>query len=329
MLPQSFRGLASDAGEMHAGGREENGLFLIRGFSMCRITRWTLISLGSVALAVSLGVVSASAETESDESGKLRIRNFDHFEFDTVTGSYFGVAGFYVKDDTVTIDGVETEQESATAEIRLLMGGSRFQGGLVIPYHTNRGDALGPGQDDIGDIRTHLKFIPIREDRYDFGGGLMVTFPGGGEGVGISTGETAVMPFVTGTGHLGPVDVNMHIGYNFITHHRATGAPQSFLYGGAVKVPVLDKLGLRLEFAGQQFTSGEDRNVVAVEPGLDYLLEIGKVDLQLSVAGAYGLSGGTAGGRLGDYRSRWGVNTKSGLSRGEWGAGFGIGVLWN
>ncbi len=289
---------------------------------MGRTARWAIISIGSAFLFV------FAQQGLADETTKLQIRNFDHLEFDTVTGSYFGIAGFYTKDDTVTFGSTSTEQESATGEIRLLMGGTMFQGGVVIPYHTNRGDARGPGQDDVGDIRTHLKYVPLRKEAFDFGAGLMITFPGGGESVGISTGEVAVLPFVTGTAHLGPADLNLHIGYNFINHHRANGAPESILYGGAVKVPVLDKLGLRLEIAGQQFTEGNDRNVVAVQPGLDYLIELGKLDLQLSASGSYGISGGTAGSK-GSYSSRWGLNTKSGLSRGEWGAGAGIGVLWN
>lgn len=291
---------------------------------MERFTRVAFAVLGLVAVTG----VRGFAQDEEEAPAKLQIRNYDHLEFDTVTGTYFGIAGFYTADDKVVFDEGRTKNETTTAELRLLMGGDRFQGGVAIPYHVTAGDAFGGGESDVGDVRAHLKFIPLRKDLFDVGGGLMMTFPGGSQDEGITTGEIGVLPFVTGTVHIGPTDLNAHIGYNFISHHRAAGAPESILYGSSVKMPVLEMLGLRLELAGQQFTSGEDRNVVAIQPGLDYLIEAGKLDLLLSAAGSYGLSGGTAGAD-GGFASRWGVNTLSGLSRGEWGGGFALGVLWN
>lgn len=279
--------------------------------------------------AVAVAGMYGPAESQEEAApAKLQIRNFDHLEFDTVTGTYFGVAGFYTRDEKVVFDGEKTKNESTTAELRLLMGGDKFQGGVVIPYHVTSGDAFGGGESDVGDVRVHLKFIPLRRDLFDLGAGLMMTFSGGSADKGISTGQVGALPFFTGTAHLGPTDLNAHIGYNFVNHHSGIGAPESILYGSSLKMPVLDVLGLRLELAGQQFTSGKDRNVVAIQPGLDYLIHAGKLDLLLSAAGSYGLSGGTAGAKEG-FASRWGLNTLSGLSRGEWGGGMALGVLWN
>jgi len=294
-----------------------------------RFTRIAFALLSLMATAGAQCLAQAAEEASPTPTpAKLQIRNYDHLEFDTVTGTYFGVAAFYTADDKVVFEDQRTDNETTTAELRLLMGGDRFQGGVVIPYHVTSGDRLGNGQSDVGDIRTHLKFIPLRKDLFDVGGGFMMTFPGGSEDEGITSGEIGVLPFVTGTLHLGPTDLNTHIGYNFINHNSGDGAPESILYGTSLKMPVLDALGLRLELAGQQFTSGEDRNVVAIQPGLDYLIEAGPLDLLLSAAASYTMTGGTAGAD-GGFRSRWGVNTLSGLSRGEWGVGMGFGVLWN
>ncbi len=269
-----------------------------------------------------------------EEHAKLKIRNFDHLEFDTVTGTYLGIASFYTKDSKVVIGNTKTSQEAVTTEIRLLLGGEAFQAGVVIPYHaTSRkaapDDGIIGGQDDVGDIRTHLKFIPVRRDLFDLGGGLMLTFPGGGSEVGISSGSVEVLPFVTGTAHTGPVDVNAHVGFNYVNHRDpANGAAESVLYGGSVTMPVLDTLGLRLELAGQQFTGGGGLNVIAIEPGFDLLVPYGSIDFMLSASAGYGLAGGAAGSN-GSFGSQWGLNTKSGLSRGEWGAGLAFGVVWD
>ncbi len=318
-----------------------------------KVKRGAIAVLGFAAL---LSAGSAALAEEENTSSKLEIRNYDHFEFDAVVDSYFGIATFYTEDDKVSfdpqgVDGVDTDNEVFTGELRLVMAGETFQAGLVIPYHNTQKDALGGGKDDIGDIRLHVKLIPIRKEYFDAGAGLMLTFSGGGEDVGIGTDQVGVLPFFTGTAHLGPVDLNTHIGYQFYNNPRAQGkittpppgghltkadllkqtigtAQESILYGATLKYPVLDMLGLRLELAGQSFKTGDDRNVVAIEPGLDYLVECGSVDLLLSAAGSYGLTGGTAGADQ-SYGSRWGVNTISGLSRGQWGVGAGLGVLWN
>ena len=106
------------------------------------------------------------------------------------------------------------------------------------------------------------------------------------------------------------------------------GAPESILYGSSLTMPIADKLGLRLELAGQTFTSGPNQNVVAIQPGVDFVLPINADwGVMLSGAGSYGLAGGAAGSD-GRYFSRWGLNTISGLSRGEWGIGGAVGLIW-
>jgi hypothetical protein len=280
----------------------------------------------------------ATAEEEAEKKTPLQIRNYDHFEFDTVTGTYFGFAAFYTEDDKVTFQpsadffpdgGVDTDNQIFTGEARLLMGGSNIQAGLVIPYHATKGDDLSGGASDVGDVRTHFKWIPFREDLFDFGGGVMVSFPGGSADNGVTTDKVGVLPFLTGTLHAGPVDLNSHIGYQFRNHADAVEASESIFYGGAAKLAVLDQLGLRLELAGQSFKNGEDRNIVAIQPGLDYLINLtDSWDMLLSVAGSYGLTGGTAGSEQ-KYFSRWGLGTTSGLGRGQWGVGGALGVIWN
>ncbi len=304
-------------------------------------------ALAVFCIAAMLSAGNPALAEEENASKKVPIRNYDHFEFDTVVGSYFGIATFYTQDDKVTFaknpvaptdpkfSPISTDNEIFTGEIRMVMGGESIQGGVVIPYHNTQSDGLGApgsnfgsGQDDIGDVRAHVKLVPFQKELFDLGGGLMLTFPGGGESVGITTGEVGVLPFLTGTVHMGPVDLNTHVGYQFFNVPDPNGAPESIVYGSTLKYRVIDVLGLRLEVAGQSFKSGEDRTVVAIEPGLDFLVETGLVDLVLSASGSYGLSGGAAGSEQ-EYGSRWGVNTISGLSRGQWGVGLAIGALWN
>lgn len=289
-----------------------------------RVTRVVFAFWGGLAVA---GLIE-TAHSQEEAPSKLVIRNYDHIEFDTVTGTYFGLATFYTRDEKAVFEGEKTRTEATTAELRLFMGGETIQGGVAIPYHATTGDGLGPGQNDIGDVRAHLKMIPLRKELFDVGAGLMLSFPGGDDERGMSTGKVGTLPFVTGTLHLGPTDVNSHIGYNFVNSHRGEGAAESILYGASVKMPVMDMLGVRLELAGQNFTSGDDRNVASIQPGLEYMIETGMFDLMISLAGSYGLGGGTAGSKNG-FASRYGLNTISGLSRGEWGGGMAFGVLWN
>lgn len=282
----------------------------------------------SVWSALAIAAIGVGATAQEQAPSKLKIRNFDHLEFDTVTGTYFGIATFYTRDEKAVFEGERIRTEATTAELRLMMGGETIQGGVAIPYHATTGDRLGPGQNDIGDVRAHLKIIPLRKELFDFGAGLLLSFPGGEEDRGMSTGNVGTLPFVTGTVHIGPTDLNAHIGYNFVNHHSGFGASESILYGSTLSMPVMDLLGARLELAGQQFTSGENRNVTAIQPGFDYMIEMGTLDLMLSVAGSYTVTGGTAGSKNG-FASRYGLNTISGLSRGEWGGGMAFAVLWN
>ncbi len=318
------------------------------------------LAVAALCMLFANGVAAQETEEQEDSKPKLQIRNFDHLEFDTVTGTYFGVAAFYTRDDRAVFNGYKTKQEIYTTEIRLLMGGDNVQAGVAIPYHTTDtarfnttcggGDdddgPAGPckiaGQGDIGKVRAHLKAVPLRTDLFDLGGGLMLTFPsGGGDRTITPSGDltatttlpfapdaVGILPFVTGTAHAGPVDVNAHIGYEFVNHEKGQGRPESILYGGSATLPVLDFLGLRLEIAGQQFTGSQTQNVVAIEPGIDVLVPAGPVNLQLSASGGYGLSGGSAGLK-GSYGSLWGLNTYSGLSRGQWGAGLAFGVVFD
>jgi len=308
------------------------------------------LAAAALCMLIANGVAAQETEEQEESKPKLQIRNFDHLEFDTITGTYFGVAAFYTRDDRAVYNGFKTKQEIYTTEIRLLLGGDNVQAGVAIPYHTTDTARFATtcgteqckiaGQGDIGKVRAHLKAVPLRSDFFDLGGGLMLTFPsGGGDRTITPSGDPAVattlpfapdgvgiLPFVTGTAHAGPVDVNAHIGYEFVNHEKGQGRPESILYGGSATLPVLDFLGLRLEIAGQQFTGSQTQNVVAIEPGIDVLVPAGPVNLQLSASGGYGLSGGSAGLK-GSYGSLWGLNTYSGLSRGQWGAGLALGVV--
>lgn len=295
--------------------------------------RGRVVSLAVAATLMGLFGTSARAQEQTtpaeQTSHKIQIRNFDHFEYDTTTGPYFGIATFYTKDGTVVFDdpGVKTNVEAVTGEFRLVYGGENAQFGVMIPYTFTSGDALGGGKNDLNDIRTHLKWIPLRTEWVDVGGALQITFPAGRVPDGMSTGNIGILPFGTGTVHLGPVDVNTHIGYEFINLHRAMGSSESLLYGGSVKMRILDDLGALVEISGQKFVNGKDRNVAAIQPGLQYQIPIDRFALLLGVSASYTMTGGTAGER-GGQSSRWGVNTKSGLSRGEWGIGGSVGLTF-
>lgn len=289
------------------------------------------LAAGLGALLFLCGSASAQEEEESKPSPQLQIRSYDHFDYDTTTGAYFGIATFYTKDNSVGFEsaGVDTDVEAVTGEFRLAYGGEKAEFGVMIPYHFTSGNALGDGENDVGDIRTYLKAIPLRNDFVDAGGGLELIFPAGSEMDGTSTGTVGVLPFVTATGHAGPVDIGFHFGYDFINKHRAAGSSESLLYGGSVKIPIIERIGARLEVVGQKFVNGEDRNVAAIQPGFDFLVPIrGRFGVLLSVAGSYTFTGGTAGERGGNS-SRWGLNTNAGLSRGEWGMGGAVGLVFN
>jgi hypothetical protein len=312
------------------------------------------LAFGFFLAVLYAGPAAAEKEAAESEKSKLDIRSYDHFDFDTTTGPYFGAAIFYTQDhnvvrnDPVMNDEGElvpsyssNDSDVTTVEFRLVYGGENVELGVMIPYNITTGNDRahitdsdgnttfgGGGRNDVGDIRGYLKVIPLRRDLFDFGGGLELIFPAGSESNGMSSGNIGILPFTTGTIHIGPVDLNAHLGYNFINKKDSFNSPESLVYGGAIKLPVLDKLGLRIEIVGQEFTTGQNRSVAAVEPGLDYLIEAGTVDVLLSATAAFNVTGGMAG-RSGNSNSTWGLNTISGLSRGEWGIGCAAGITWN
>jgi hypothetical protein len=195
-----------------------------------------------------------------------------------------------------------------TVEGRIALGGKSLELGLIIPYRiVDDINGTTPDRNEISDVRTYIKLVPLRTEWFDAGAGFDLSWESGDEDESFGTGEIGQLPFATGTAHLGPVDVGAHIGYRFFNHSSQPDVAESLVYGGHLHAPVIESLAARVEIVGQTFdVPGSDVKALSVQPGFDFLVPLGRVDLILRPSGSFGLT---------DDTSDWGVGGSIALQR--------------
>jgi hypothetical protein len=244
---------------------------------------------GWIVMAGAVAALAAAAHAE----GPVPLRSFERFDLDsgTANGLWAELGSTYVEDtdatDLATLFGVLAYGDGDWAEA-----------GLILPY-----SLVEESDDGIGDLRLYGKLVPVRTRLLDVGAGFEFLFPTGDQDDGLGNDEFGFLPYVTGALHVGPAELRGHGGYRFYDDSDdANGRnplPESWVYGGALHVPLGDMLTLRLETVGETIDiPGEDADLVFFQPG---------VDVQLALDGAAVLLRPTLAVGVNDDTPDWGI----------------------
>jgi len=172
----------------------------------------------------------------------------------------------------------------------LAYGKEMWEVGVFLPpYLYAHQNGIGSA-DDFGDMRLWAKIIPVRTDMFAFGGGLIVTFPTGNDGMG--TAEYGFEPFLTASVQVGVASIRYSAGYNVFTAHGAPlsdDAYDNFDENLAVLAPVADNVVVRAELVHNHFVDSK-ADPVSLVPGVDVSFPIGSVELVLRPTLGIGLT---------------------------------------
>ena len=251
------------------------------------MTRESALSamVSAVTLAVWLVVPAWAQERERTVPN----RAFDRFELESETATGFWAEGGALYERQQNQDSVSLH--STTAFARFAYGGEKWEAGAFVPYLDVEGNP-NVSENGVGDIQLSGKYVPIRSDFLDLGGGAAVSLPSGDQSRGLGAGELGGIPFITGALHMAVADVRAHLGGEFFTgsSHHGT-ASDRLVYGFGIFLPFGQYVALRNEFSGVDVYDMEHGpKVVNYLPGLDFRLPIGNLDMLLRLTGAVGVS---------------------------------------
>jgi hypothetical protein len=216
-------------------------------------------------------------------------RAFDRFELESETGTGFWAEAGALYERQQDQDAVKLH--STTGFARFAYGGEKWEAGAFVPYLDVEGDP-NVSENGLGDILLAGKYVPIRSDLLDLGGGAAVSLPSGDQNRGLGAGEFGGIPFVTGALHMAVADVRAHLGGEFFTGSSHQGlASDRLVYGFGIFLPFGNYVSLRNEFSGVDVYDLKNApKVVNYLPGLDFRLPIGNLDLLLRITGAVGVT---------------------------------------
>jgi hypothetical protein len=272
-----------------------------------------------MALAAWLVVPAWAQELERT----VPTRAFDRFEFESETsvGFWAEAGALYERQQELDHTSESLRLHSTTAFARFAYGGEKWEAGAFVPYLDVEGNP-NVSENGVGDILLAGKYIPIRSDILDLGGGAAVSLPSGdqtrgrgsggaglavpsgGPNEGLGSGEFGGAPFITGALHMGVADVRAHLGSEFFTGSSHNGAASDRLvYGFGIFLPFGKYVAWRNEFSGvDAYDLKNHPTLVNYLPGLDFRLPIGNLDALLRITGAVGVSAAApswgAGGSL-------------------------------
>ncbi len=257
------------------------------------MTRKSALSamVSATALAVWLVVPAWGQQRERT----VPTRAFDRFEFDSETsvGLWAEAGALYERQQ----DQDAVRLHSTTGFARFAYGGEKWEAGAFVPYLDVEGksgsgaDTANVSENGVGDILLAGRYIPIRSDFLDLGGGAAVSLPSGDQDRGLGVGELGGIPFITAALHMGPADVRAHLGGEFFTGSSLQGASDRLVYGFGIFLPFCKYAALRNEFSAVDvYSVNNSPKIVNYLPGLDFRLPIGNLDMLLRITGAVGVS---------------------------------------
>jgi hypothetical protein len=170
--------------------------------------------------------------------------------------------------------------EATNTYAYLAYGQENWEVGLFLPpYLYVQQDTIGD-KNDFGDLRLWGKYLPVRTENFTFGGGLIMTFPTGDDGMG--TALYGFEPFLTTAFQAGIASIRYSVGYNVFTEHDVLpdNVYDNLDNNLAVLAPVADNLVVRVEMTHNHFANN-DNDPVSIFPGIDYAIAMGSTELIL------------------------------------------------
>jgi len=170
--------------------------------------------------------------------------------------------------------------EATNTYAYLAYGREDWEVGLMLPpYLYVQQDTVGD-KNDFGDLRLWGKYLPVRTENFVFGGGLIMTFPTGDDGMG--TALYGFEPFLTAAVQAGVASIRYSVGYNVFTEHDVLpdNVYDNLDNNLAVLAPVADNLVVRAEMTHNHFANN-DNDPVSIFPGVDYAIAMGSTELIL------------------------------------------------
>lgn len=162
-------------------------------------------------------------------------------------------------------------------------------GALLPPFQYVHQNGIGDTT-DFGDLRLWGKIIPLRTENFSAGGGMQITFPTAGSGLG--TEGYGFKPFLTAGGLAGPVHLRGSVGYDVYADSNDAIADDAFDnvdLNFAALYPVCENTVIRTELTWNHFAdSGADP--VSIFPGVDYSIPVGSNELVLRPTLGIGLT---------------------------------------
>lgn len=196
---------------------------------------------------------------------------------------------------------------------RVSYGMGKFEAGFTVPYVRSLRDHA-KDQDGFGDVSLYGKVLPIQNEMFQGGFGMVLITPSGDDGDGLGYGEVGFEPFGTVALRLfqnGPLEARASGGYRFFAddHKTADGRvpPDAFFYRAGLFMTASERMGLRCEFVGEQIDVHGTREPMQIEPGVDIRIPTALVDVILRPTGLVGLNNDAP----------------------DWGVGFGIAVIYS
>lgn len=252
----------------------------------------TVLGASSIAFAGAYGEAQQPEEIPAPapavaepEPAPVVMRKYSGFltDAETTRGLRVEIGGGYAAEYHPSNVG---DVEAAQAYGILSYGREEWEVGVMLPsYLYAHQDTVGDTK-GFGDMRVWGKYLPVRTEKFTFGGGLIITAPTGAGGMG--TALWGFEPFLTSACQVGIASIRTSIGYNVFTKHDdfagGIDAPND-MYDNldnnlAVLAPVAENLVVRAELTHNHFANN-DNDPVSIFPGVDYSIPVGANEVVL------------------------------------------------
>lgn len=163
--------------------------------------------------------------------------------------------------------------------------------GFSAPYLRLDGDIQGVNYSEIGlgDAHVFGKRIFKRGKALIYALGYRVAVPTGREENGLGTGDLGFLSFASVGKTFKALALRSYTGFEFLNESTASH-PNSFLYGGGFSIRFAKNFAFRTDVNGTRFNS---RNLLSVEPGMDFQFPTKENSLIVRLNYAFGLTGDT------------------------------------
>lgn len=252
--------------------------------------RWIAVGLVGVVLAAA-GTASAvdvtnrdrlsvnfTRETASVDEGKFRLETKGAIVWNQGDPK-LNMAGFPLPQNSESLTGGTLALLATYGFMRGAEGGFQITG-----VWQSLQTAPNTGYDNTADVGDFLMYVKIGrplkelvdlpenmdeiEEMVSVGGGLEMTMPNGPTSKGAGSGSFGANPYVSTRVARGPWALMGHLGYFFYT----PDAPDVFNYDISGILRITDTWGLRCEWSGRVFQSGQTIWDAVFLPGIDFNL---------------------------------------------------------